>query len=109
MFEKIAYAMGQAPQAQGGAAPSPIVAFMPLILMFAIFYFLLIRPQQKKQKEHNKMLSELKKNDEVITNGGIHATIVNIKDATYTLRVDDNVKIEVSKSAISGVKQKTGE
>jgi len=82
---------------------------MPLILMFVIFYFLLIRPQQKKQKAHQKMISELKKNDDIITSGGIHGTIVNVKDATYTVRVDDNVKIEVSKSAVTGVKRKTGE
>jgi len=108
MILSIAYAMGGVPQQQGGAAPSPIMSLMPLILMFVVFYFLLIRPQQKKQKDHQKMLSELKKNDEVITNGGIHGTIVNIKDNTYVVRVDDNVKVEVSKSAVAGVKKKTG-
>jgi len=109
MFESVAYAMGQAPQGAGGAAPNPITAFMPLILMFGIFYFLLIRPQQKKQKEHAQMLQELKKNDDVITNGGIHGTIVNVKDKTFMVRVDDNVKIEVSKSAVSGVVKKKSE
>jgi preprotein translocase subunit YajC len=94
--------MGQAPQ-QGAEAPNPLISLMPLILMFVIFYFLLIRPQQKKQKDHKKMLSELKKNDQVITSGGIYGTIVNIKDNTYVIRVDDNVKIEVSKTAVSGV------
>ena len=109
MFGSVAYAMAQAPQAQGAEAPSPLVGFLPIILMFAIFYFLLIRPQQKKQKDHNKLISELKKNDDVITTGGIHGTIVNVKDKTFSLRVDDNVKIEISKSAIAGVKRKTGE
>ena len=108
MFMQAAYAMGQTQQAQGAEAPNPLVSLMPLILMFVVFYFLLIRPQQKKQKEHQNMLSELKKNDEVITSGGIHATIINIKDKTYSLRVDDNVKIEVSKSAITTVKKKAG-
>lgn len=108
MFESIAYAMAQSPQSQGQGAPSPVISLMPLILMFVIFYFLLIRPQHKKQKEHEKMVSELKKNDEVITTGGIHATIVNVKDKTFILRVDDNVRIEVSKSAITGVKRQTG-
>ena len=107
MFIQTVYAMGQTQQAQGAEAPNPLVSLMPLILMFVVFYFLLIRPQQKKQKEHRRMLSELKKNDEVVTSGGIHGTIVNIKDKTYSLRVDDNVKIEVSKSAISTVKKKT--
>jgi len=108
MFESVAYAMSGAPQAQGGAAPNPITAFMPLILMFGIFYFLLIRPQQKKQKEHAQMLSELKKNDDVVTSGGIHGTIVNVKDKTFMVRVDDNTKLEISKSAVSGrTKQKS--
>jgi len=106
MFVSIAYAMGQAPQQPGAEAPNPLISLMPLILMFVIFYFLLIRPQQKKQKDHKKMLSELKKNDQVITSGGIHGTIVNLKDNTYIIRVDDNVKIEVSKSAVSGVMKK---
>ena len=105
MFLSIAYAMGQVPQ-QGAEAPNPLMSLMPLILMFVIFYFLLIRPQQKKQKDHKQMLSELKKNDQVITSGGIHGTIVNIKDNTYVVRVDDNVKIEISKSAVSGVVKK---
>jgi preprotein translocase subunit YajC len=108
MFIYSAYAMAQAQQAQTADAPNPLVSLMPLILMFVVFYFLLIRPQQKKQKEHQKMLSEIKKNDEVITSGGIHGTIVNIKEKTYSLRVDDNVKLEISKSAVSGVKKKAG-
>jgi len=109
MFQSAAYAMGQAPQVEGQAAPSPIISFIPIILMFAIFYFLLIKPQQKRQKEHEKMLSEIKKNDDIITTGGIHGTIVNVKDKTFVLRVDDNVKIEISKSAVSAVKKKAGE
>ncbi|TSA56569.1 preprotein translocase subunit YajC [bacterium] len=108
MFIQLVYAMGQTQQAQGAEAPHPLVSLMPLILMFVVFYFLLIRPQQKKQKDHQKMLTEIKKNDEVVTSGGIHGTIVNIKDKTYSLRVDDNVKIEVSKSVISVVKKKIG-
>jgi len=107
MFLSIAYAMGQAPQQPGAEAPNPLISLMPLILMFVIFYFLLIRPQQKKQKDHKAMLSELKKNDQVITSGGIYGTIVNIKDNTYVIRVDDNVKIEISKTAVSGVTKKT--
>ena len=108
MFLSIAYAMGAAPQAaQAQEGPSPIFSFMPIILMFAIFYLLLIRPQQKKQKEHQKMLGELKKNDDVITTGGIHGTIVNVKDNTFVVRVDEGVKLEISKSAVAGVKKRT--
>jgi len=99
----IAYAMGAQPQAAG--QPSPIASFMPIILIFIVFYFLLIKPQQKRQQEHQKTLKELKKNDEVITGGGLHGTIVNIKDRTVTLRVDDNCRIEVQKESVSVVKR----
>ena len=100
-----AYAMSAMPQAQGGAQPSPIMSMLPIILIFVIFYFLLIRPQQKKQKEHQELLTKLKKNDEVVTSGGIHGTIVNLKDNTVTLRIDDNCRMEVQKASISVVKK----
>lgn len=90
-------------------APSPLFNLLPIILIFGIFYFLLIRPQKKTQDEHKKMVANLKKNDEVITSGGIHGTIVNVKDSTVVLRVDDNVKIEVQKSSISVMKRKVSE
>jgi len=90
-------------------AQSPLLNLMPIILIFIIFYFLLIRPQKKTQDEHKKMVQGLKKNDEVITSGGIHGTIVNVKDNTVTLRVDDNVKIEVQKNSISTIKRKASE
>jgi preprotein translocase subunit YajC len=109
MFSSVTYLMAQVAQSPSQQAPSPLVTLMPFILMFVIFYFLLIRPQQKKQKEHQRMLSEIKKNDEVVTSGGIHGTIVNVKDKTFMLRVDDNVKIEISKSAVAGAKRQTDE
>lgn len=83
--------------------------FIPIILIYIIFYFILIRPQRKEQKQHKAMLANLKKNDEVITTGGIHGTIVNIKENTFMLRVDDNARIEVSKSAIATLKKKVSE
>ena len=86
-----------------GAQPPLLVNFMPIILIFGIFYFLLIRPQQQKQKEHARMISELKKNDEVMTVGGIHGLITNVKDKTVVLKIDENVKIEVDKGHISQV------
>jgi preprotein translocase subunit YajC len=79
--------------------------FLPLILIFVVFYFLLIRPQKTKEKEHQNMLANLAKNDEVVTTGGIHGTIVNLKDKTVSLRVDENVKIEVEKNCIAYVKK----
>jgi len=78
--------------------------FIPLIFLFLVFYFLIIRPQQKKQKEHQAMIANLKKNDEVVTSGGIHGVIVNVKDKTFVLRVDENVKIEVDKGSIAYIK-----
>ena len=88
------------PTEQYASAPSPIILF---IILGAIWYFLIIKPQMNKQKEHKQRVSSLKKNDEVITAGGIHGTIVNVKDKTVIVRVDDTVKIEVDKEAISTV------
>jgi len=84
---------------------SPITNLLPLILIFVIFYFLIIRPQKSKEKEHQKMLNELKKNDEVVTTSGIHGTIVNLKDKTLILRVDENVKIEIEKNCVAYLKK----
>ena len=82
-----------------------IMNLVPLIFIFVVFYFFLIRPQQKKQKEHQRMIGELKKNDEVVTSGGVHGTIVNVKEKTFVVRVDENAKIEIDKSAIAYVKK----
>ena len=92
-----------------GASGNPLLNLMPVILIFIVFYFLLIRPQKKTQDEHKKMVAGLKKNDEVITAGGIHGTIMNVKDSTVTLKVDDNVKVEVQKSSVMSMKRKAGE
>ncbi len=89
-----------------GASGNPLMNLMPVVLIFIVFYFLLIRPQKKTQDEHKKMVAGLKKNDEVITAGGIHGTIMNVKDHTITLKVDDNVKVEVQKSSIMTMKRK---
>ena len=88
---------------------NPIFSFLPVILIFIVFYFLLIRPQKNAQDEHKKMIASLKKNDEVITSGGIHGTVANVKDTTLTLKVDDNVKIEVQRSSIASIKRKASE
>jgi preprotein translocase subunit YajC len=91
-----------------GQSVNPIINFVPMLLIFVVFYFLLIRPQQTKEKEHRKMLQNINKNDEVITTGGIHGTVVNVKDKTLIIRIDDNVKIEVEKSCIIYVKRPQG-
>lgn len=83
---------------------NPILMIAPYLLIFVIFYFLVIRPQKQKQNEYQKMINELKRNDEIVTTGGIHGTIVNIKDKTLTIRVDENVKIEIDRGAVARVK-----
>ena len=88
---------------------NPLINMFPLILIFVIFYFLLIRPQKTKEKEHQKMLTNLNKNDEVVTSGGIHGTIVNVKEKTVILRIDDNVKMEIEKNAVAHVKKAQGD
>jgi preprotein translocase subunit YajC len=85
--------------------PSPFLQFLPLVFLFGVFYLLILRPQQKKQKEHNEMLTKLDKNDEVITGGGVHATVISVGDKTVILRIADNVKIEIEKSSIQTVKK----
>ncbi len=91
------------------AQVNPLVNLFPLILIFVIFYFLLIRPQKTKEKEDHKMRANLNKNDEVVTSSGIHGTIVNVKDKTVILRIDDNVKMELEKNAVAYVKKIQGE
>jgi len=88
--------------AQGGPANS-LMTFLPFIAIIAIFYFLIIRPQNKKQKETQKMLSALKKGDRVVTIGGIHGTIQSVKEQSVIVKVDENTKIEFSRSAVSGI------
>ena len=86
-------------------AANSVMNLVPLVLIFVIFYFMLIRPQRQKDKEHKMMLANLNKNDEIVTLSGIHGTIVNVKDKTITLRVDDNVKIELEKNCVAFIKK----
>lgn len=93
-------AMGTPPggsQAQGG---NPIITFLPMIIIFAIFYFMLIRPQQRKEKERIKMIEEIKSGDKVMFSGGILGVVANVKDGTFTVKVADNVKLEVARGAV---------
>lgn len=90
---------------EGAPAPNPLMSFLPLVFIFVIFYFLLIRPQQKKQKEHQKLIAGIKSGDRVITTAGIHGLITNVKDTTVTIKVADNVKIEFDKAAVVTVQK----
>ena len=86
--------------------PALIAQLFPLIFLIILFYLLILRPQRKKQIEHQNMIKSLKKNDEVVTVGGIHGVIVNVKEKTFVLRVDDNTKIEVDKNSIAYLKKR---
>ncbi len=99
MFASIAYA---AAPSVGGEAPSLLLTLMPLILMFAVFYFLLIRPQNKRAKEHKNMLGALSKGDNVLTTGGILGRIVDVEGDILTLDIANGVKVRVARGFING-------
>lgn len=82
---------------------NPIAGFLPMIIIFLIFWFLVIKPQRDKQKELKRTIDSLKKNDQAVTIGGAHGTVVMVKEKTVVLRVDDNTKIEFDKEAIASV------
>lgn len=101
-------AMAPPPGGEGGS-PNPLMTFLPFILMILVVWFLLIRPQRKKQKDHQQMLTTLAKGDRVVTSSGMFGTIVGIKDNVIVLKVGEDTKIEFLKSSIAGkVDQKEG-
>ena len=85
------------------AAPNPLFQFAPLIILVVIFYFMLIRPQMKRTKEHRQMLSSLAKGDEAVTNGGVAGKVANITEGYVALEVAEGVVIKVQKSAVTSV------
>ena len=91
-------------QAGGGAAgPPTLISFLPLAAVFVVFYFLLIRPQQQKAKEHRVLLANLKKNDEIITSGGLYGRVMAMADDIVTVEIAPNVKVRVSRPQIATV------
>ncbi|HWP84807.1 MAG TPA: preprotein translocase subunit YajC [Terriglobia bacterium] len=89
---------------QTDAGGSPLLSLLPLVAIFLIFYFLLFLPNQRRQKKHQEMLRNLKNGDRVVTTGGIHGTIVGLRDEYILLRVPpDSVKLEVQRSAVAGL------
>jgi preprotein translocase subunit YajC len=99
----IAYAMGTGGAGGGGAGG--FAGFIPLILMFVIFYFLLIRPQQKRTKEHRQMIANLKKGDRIVTSGGIHGRITGMDESTLTVEIADKVRVKVARGNVSTMAQ----
>jgi preprotein translocase subunit YajC len=100
MFNDLAYAMGSLPGGGGGA--SGLGSFLPLILMFVVFYFLLIWPQQKKSKAHRQVLASLQKGDSVVTASGIYGSITGITDTVVTLEIAEKVRIKLARNSIAG-------
>jgi preprotein translocase subunit YajC len=98
--------LAQASPAPAGAAPG-FSSFVPFILLFIIMYFIFFRPQMRRQKEQQRLVQALKTGDRVVTNAGIHGLISNVKDTTVIVKVADNVKIEMEKSAIANVVKET--
>lgn len=97
-----AYAM--AGQAAGGQQGSGYEGIIMLVLMFAIFYFLLIRPQQKRAKQHKALVSNLKTGDQIVSAGGIHGKIASVEESIVTLEIATGVKIKMNRTAITDVK-----
>ncbi|MGA8654635.1 MAG: preprotein translocase subunit YajC [Chthoniobacterales bacterium] len=91
----------------GSPSPGLLPSLLPFVFMIVIFYFLLIRPQQRRQKEQQRLLANLKTGDKVVTSSGIHGLIANVKDSTVLLKIADNVKIEVEKSSVATVSKQT--
>ncbi len=100
----VAYAA--APAAGGGAGG--IASFIPLILIFAVFYFMLIRPQQKQAKLQQQFLADLKTGNKVVTKGGLHGTITGLTESVVTLEIADNVRVKISRSSIGSPLTKEG-
>jgi preprotein translocase subunit YajC len=101
-LESVAFAMGTG-QGAGEGAGGGFGAFIPLILMFAIFYFLLIRPQQKKAKQHRELLSNLKKGDYILTGGGFYGRIIAISGDVLTVDLGNELKVKVNRGFVSGL------
>jgi preprotein translocase subunit YajC len=99
-MQMISFILAQAP---AGSPTGGIMNFLPFIFIFVIMYFVLLRPQMRRQKEQQKLVSSLKTGDRVVTNGGIHGLISNVKETTVIVKVADNVKIEIEKSAVTTV------
>jgi preprotein translocase subunit YajC len=93
-------------QAAAAQAPNPIMQFAPLVILVVLFYFMLIRPQMKRAKEHKGMLEKLAKGDEVVTGGGLAGRVTNIGEAFLTLEIADKVEVKVQRQSVTTVLQK---
>jgi len=97
----LVYAMG--PQPGGGSQGSAWMSFLPIILIFVVFYFLLIRPQQKRAKDHRNLLGNIKEGDQILTTGGIYGKITGIREDKITVEISDKVRVKVNRGHIAAV------
>ena len=104
-FVSVAYAQS----AGDAASQSPFFQFIPLVLILGVFWFLIIRPQQKKQKEHVRMVDSLRKGDKVISNGGIFGTIIKVGDDRITLEIASKVQIQIERQQVARMDKKVAE
>ena len=103
----IAYAMGGMGGGTGSGGSGGFTSFIPLILMFVIFYFLLIRPQQKKTKDHRQMVDSLKTGDRIITSGGLHGRITGVSENALTVEIAEKVRVKVNRGSVTALMQAT--
>jgi len=103
LYGGVAYAMSGG--SGGGLTGGGFTSFIPIILIFVIFYFILIRPQQKQVSKHQEFIKNLKIGDRVVTSGGIHGEVKGLTDTTLTLEIADKVRVKVTRSAITGTSQ----
>ena len=88
---------------EGAAGGSPLSMLLPFVLIFGVFYFIVIMPAKKQQKKKDAMIAGLKKGDRIVTNGGIHGTVATVEDTSLLVKVAENTKIRISKSAVAGL------
>ena len=102
-LDSIAHAMGASGQGGQGGPAGALSSFLPLILMFAIFYFLLIRPQQKKAKQHKLMLAELQKGDRILTGGGLYGRIISVSGDELSVELSEGFQVKVDRGYVAGL------
>jgi len=91
------------------ASPNPFISMLPFILMIAVMYLLIFRPQQKRQKEHQKMLDAVKKGDRIVTTGGLHGVVKDVRDDVLLVKIAENTVVELSRGAVASRKGGDGE
>jgi len=109
LFSSLPFILAAPEGGAGGSGGSMVTTFITFGLIIVVFYFLIIRPQRKRDKDTKAMISAVKKGDKVVTIGGIRGTVMSVKETVVVLKVDDNTKLELNKSAVSTVLEKKGE